>query len=441
MSASDDDEPISVEQTRLIIGNGQLGVMAQRLARHRRYTSLASLLEHLPGLGVALRTLTDGMRIVLSALHEEAERGRGDRQSATAREALRTIRMLAGEALVERVRLPALTDIERAALGVAGSAFVDAGDLVRAALTFQNAGDWAAAADAWGRLGDLDAMESCLSRDDEQRRFRRSAAGTIRDIEGLMLAGERREALRLADSIPNGTDDAAAARRIAEDVVARLVRGRALTLRILQGSSGPPAHRALAAPGGPSALRLRLAGTPAHLGRDATGEIVLRDPGVSRLHARIEESTAEGRLFLVDAGSRLGVFVAGARIEQPFALSGDCEIALGPSCPLSVHVSGRGRAEIRGVSGLDRGLVAAVGSGRLELEAFVPEAAGAWLEFSEQGVHLCHAAGTTVRLDGHRAAPRADLLRGDVLEIGRDLLPRAREPDHAPPRAARLEVE
>jgi hypothetical protein len=340
--------------------------------------------------------------------------------------------MLAGEALVERVRLPALTDVERTALGVAGSAFVDAGDLVRGALTFQSAGDWASAADAWGRLGDLDAMESCLERDDEQRRVRRSAAGTIREIASLMMAGERREALRLADSIPNGTDDAAAARRIADDISARLVRGRGLTLRLLPGAGASPGGEP-AGSGGHAhpdgnghgyghmqpPTQLRLAGVPARLGRDASGEIVLRDPGVSRQHARIE-ATGGGGLELVDAGSRLGVFVAGARIERPFPLTGDSTIALGPGCPLLVHVPAPGRVELRGVAGLDRGLVAVVASGRLGLEGFLPGAAGAWLEFSEHGVHLGHAPGITVRLDGHPAAHRVDLLRGDLLELERE---------------------
>jgi hypothetical protein len=458
MSAPDDDEPITAEETRLIVGNGQLGVMAQRLARHRHYTSLGSLLERLPGLTVALRALTDAMRLLLAALRDEPERRRGERLSVSAREALRTIRMLAGEALVERVRLPALTDVERTALGVAGGAFVDAGDLVRGALTFQSAGDWASAADAWGRLGDLDAMESCLARDDEQRRQRRSAAGTIREIASLMMAGERREALRLADSIPNGTDDAAAARRVADDISARLVRGRGLTLRHLLGAGaspwgeppGPGGQAQAQAHGhghGQTPTRLRLAGVPARLGRDASGEIVLRDPGVSRQHARIEATG--GGLELMDAGSRLCVFVAGARIERPFPLTGDCAIALGPSCPLLLHVSAPGRVELRGVAGLDRGLVAVVASGRLGLEGLLPGAAGAWLEFSEHGVHLGHAPGITVRLDGHPAAHRVDLLRGDLLElereeIGLELDQTSRDAFAATPALARtihLEVE
>ena len=58
-----------------------------------------------------------------------------------------------------------------------------------------------------------------------------------------------------------------------------------------------------------------------------------------------------------------------------------------------------------------------VASGRLGLEGFLPGAAGAWLEFSEHGVHLGHAPGITVRLDGHPAAHRVDLLRGDLLEL------------------------
>jgi hypothetical protein len=404
MSAPDDDEPISVEETRLIIGNGQLGVMAQRLARHRRFASLASLLEHLTGLPIPLRAATDAMRIALRALRDVPERRR-ERPSSAASEALRTIRLLAGEALTERVSLPALTEVERTALDVAGTAFFEAGDLVRAARTFQGAADWAAAADAWGRLGDLDAMESCLARDEEERRRLRSAAGTIRDIEALMLAGARREALGLAETVPAGTDDAAAARRIAQDVAARLIRGRGLTLRARSGHLQEP-------------TRIRLSGTPARLGRDGAGEIVLRDPGVSRQHARLD-AVEGGGLELVDAGARLGVFVAGARLERSFTLTGDCEIALGPTCALGVRLIGAGCVELRGLSGLDRGLRAVVGSGPIALGAFLPGAEGISVELAATGAHLRHGAGSTVRLDGHRAAREVDLLHGDVLDIER----------------------
>ncbi len=147
----------------------------------------------------------------------------------------------------------------------------------------------------------------------------------------------------------------------------------------------------------------------------------------------------------------MGVFVAGARLERPFPLTGDCTVALGPTCPLSLHVPAPGRVELRGVAGLDRGLVAGVASGRLALDGFLPGAAGAWLEFSEHGVHLGHAPGITVRLDGHPAAHRVDLLRGDLLELereredfGLERNPTSRDAGGANPAPARtvlLEVE
>src|ERR1700690_318174 len=102
MSARDDDEPISVEETRLIIGNGQLGVMAQRLARHRRFGSLASLLEHLTGLPLPPGAPADATRTALRPLRDVPDRRR-ERPSSAASEALRSIRLLAGEALTERV--------------------------------------------------------------------------------------------------------------------------------------------------------------------------------------------------------------------------------------------------------------------------------------------------------------------------------------------------
>ena len=93
------------------------------------------------------------------------------------------------EALLRRVPRPALTEPDRLALRAAGTILADGGDLHRAATTFEHAGDWSSAAEVWGRLGELDAMESCLSRDEDKRRSDRAAIGAVRDIEALLAAG------------------------------------------------------------------------------------------------------------------------------------------------------------------------------------------------------------------------------------------------------------
>lgn len=400
MAAPEDDEPISAEEIRVVISHGELRVRAERLARLRHWTSLVSLLEQLKTMPIALGPLADAMRATLQAMQPPPSGSRRDRAWPGRVETLRTVRMLVGESIAERVRRPAMTETERAALRVAATAFGEAGDWVRGALASQDALDWATAADAWGRIGDLDAMESCLAQDEELRRSRRAAVGALREIEALMLAGERFAALRLAAAIPSGIDDAAAVRKIVADLTARLIRGRAVTLRTRDRHA------------------VRFAGAPAMIGRDAEADVVLRDPGVSRQHVRIE--SVGDNLCVVDADSRGGTFIAGARIDRPFPLRGDLEIVLGPSCPIELHVPAPGRVYLRGLAGLDRGLRAAVGIGAIPLADFWPEATGAWIEFGEMGARLHHVAETPIRIDGHRASLRVDLLHGETIEIGSD---------------------
>ena len=70
------------------------------------------------------------------------------------------------------------------------------------------------------------------------------------------------------------------------------------------------------------------------LGRDPSSTVVLRDPSVSRRHARIAPGDGGGPL-VEDAGSRHGTFVDGVRVTGPVRLRhgarlmlGDCELVV-----------------------------------------------------------------------------------------------------------------
>ena len=401
MAAPDDDEPISVDEARLTLGHGQLASMADRLARHRRWISLTSLFEHLAPLDVPLPILTETVQAVARVLREQPKR-RGDRQSSGTGETFRTLRILAGEALLRRIPRPAMTAPERVSLAVVGGVFADAGDLYRAANAYQDADHWAEAADAWGRLGDLDAMEACLARDENERHAKRTTRGTMRDIEALMLDGQRRAALRLLESLGDGSPDATDARSLRLDLSSRLVRGRGVGLRL------------------PDDRRVRVASLPAVLGRDTQSDLFLRDPGVSRQHARFER--VGDQIAIVDVGSRAGTFVGGARLAGTFVLKGDSEIRLGPTCALEARlpeIDGVSpRLLLRGLTGFDRTFVAAIGLGPVPLGEFLPEAAGVSLQWTKDGVQLHHAPGVVVRVAGQHASMNVDLLHGDVVDIG-----------------------
>jgi len=161
----------------------------------------------------------------------------------------------------------------------------------------------------------------------------------------------------------------------------------------------------------------RVADAPAVLGRDPLAEIPLRDPGVSRRHAELTLA-ADGVFLLTDTGSRLGTFLAGARLGGPYRVTGEADIRLGPSCQLALRPAGPGGLLIRGTEGLDTGLLALVGSGRVPLGDVWPQAQGAWIEFDGRGVSLVHPPELPVRLSGRLAATRIQLLHGDHLELG-----------------------
>ncbi|HEX2657950.1 MAG TPA: FHA domain-containing protein, partial [Polyangia bacterium] len=316
------------------------------------------------------------------------------------REDRRVVQIIAGEALLARAPRPPLTEEDRQAFDAAASILAGAGDLHRAATAFELADNLVAAAEAWGRLGDLDAMERCHALDEERRARARAEAGAWRDVDALLAAGERTAALRIARSVGDGTSGAARARATVTDLTHRLVQGRAITLRNARGLT----VRAAAAP----------ASAPAVLGRDLRAELPLRDPGVSRRHARLS-LTPEGAV-LADLGSRLGTFVGTARLDRAWPLRAETEVALGPSCRLRLQ-PGPDFVLLRGDGGLDGGLLAVVGADALPLGPLLPEADGLWLEFDGDGVHLVKRAPVTVRLGGQLASARIDLLHGDRIEL------------------------
>jgi len=396
--SSGDDRAFSVEEIRAAASNGHLPAVAERLARGRDCTRLISLFEQTEDVAIPQALMTETVQRTSAALGRP---GPGGVETAGADvEDRRAVRILAGEALLARATQPALTEADRSALSAAATILADAGDLLRAARAFESAENLAAAADLWGRLGDLDAMEACLGRDEERRRVLRAGASALRDVEERLATGERVEALRILQQVPEGVAEARMLREIALEVGGRLVRTRAVSVRVAQGRS------------------IRFASAPAALGRDPLAEIPLRDPGVSRRHALLAFGDGGATASLADTGSRLGTFVAGARLSDATVLHGDSEVTLGSSCRLAIEHRAVGRLIVRGLSGLDAGLIALVGPGRLPLGEVIPGADGTWIEIDPSGVHLGHEPQVPVSLGGQRAGARIDLLHGDRLHLG-----------------------
>jgi len=395
MTSSDDDSAFPVEELRAAAAHGHLPALAERLARLRDFVRMLSMFERAHEVAIPLGVLTETVQRAAEALRRPAPGRREPRQEE---EDKRAVRITAGEALLARAVRPPLTEADRAALAAAAGILADAGDFHRAATTFELADDLAAAAEVWGRLGDLEAMESSLARDEERHRRARASVGALRDAQALLAAGERVAALEIARHIPEGSGEAREARQIVLDLEGRLVRGRSVTLRL----------------GGRT---VRVAAAPAVLGRDPGAELPLRDPGVSRRHATLALGT-DGAYTLADDGSRLGTFLAGARLAGACQITGETDVQLGPTCRLTLQPASPAQLVIRGTGGLDAGRLGLVGAGRVPLEGVLPAAAGVWLDLDGRAVALVRPSGLTVRIGGKLAAARIELLHGDRLDLG-----------------------
>jgi hypothetical protein len=297
-----------------------------------------------------------------------------------------------------RDRLPPtpLTAIEREALLTVGGLLTDVGDYSQAATLFESSGYDGRAAEAWGAAGDIARMEACLAREEGRSRQRREIRDFLLRFEALLAGGQRLAALDLAASVPPDAPEARDLRAAATDVERRLCQGRTLTLR------------------GPDGTVTRFSSLPARLGRDGFCQIILRDPEVSRQHARV---LTDGTGFSVeDAGSRAGTCLCGARISSRVPLPAQGQLALGEHCRLDFIIRGPDLLEITGAPGLDRGLHAFLSTGAIPLHAVFPAFNGLQVIPEER----CARATCTqsVRLDGQLVGQSFELLHGDVMEMG-----------------------
>jgi hypothetical protein len=405
----DDESPLSLEGIRAASAAGRLPDLARRLVAERRWSSIDVLLTTATATGLSL----EESAVALVALCEAL----GTLPPPDQKEAfgeLHTAELRAARALVRRADRDPLTATDRAGLGAAAALFLAAGDPARAAALYEKADDDERAAEIWGSLGELEKMEACLGRQERQQSQRRQLREARRQFEALFAAGERAAAidlcLHLGDRIPDAPD-ARALSQLARRASERLCRGRAVTLRLGAGQL------------------LRVAGLPAVLGRDPEAELPVRDPTVSRRHARLVEGGPLG-IVIEDAGSRSGTQLAGFPIAGAIPLGAAGELSLGTTCKLrfEVHPAGSARVVLRGEQGLDRGLWAVAGAGSVALGDLIDLGLASTpallaIDFVTGTARLRRGPGLSVRVDGHLVGPTCDLLHGDVIEASLGPLP------------------
>ncbi len=270
-----------------MLGGRDFVMLVGRLARERSWELLTNLFGALRTDEVALADLDTAARLLGDELAGPAA---PKNPNATVVDELRALRMAAGEAVLSRCGHPPVSELERRAMARAAALLTDGGDHRRAAVVYEELGDEGRAAERWGALGDLDRMEAALEREERLAVARRTGIEAMRRFESLMAAGERRQAVAAA-AASSGIDEAATLRQLATRIESRLLRGRAVTLRL---GSGP---------------WVRIAALPAQLGRDPAAELPLRDPAVSRRHALLHAAGED--VEVEEAGSRSGVRVGG----------------------------------------------------------------------------------------------------------------------------------
>jgi hypothetical protein len=396
---SDEGPPLSLEQARNAASAGRLPDLTAQLVADRRWSSLEVVLTLAATPSVAIDDVAAALRSLLEALTLLPE---SDRKEAEVE--LRQAYLHAATSLARRSQNQPLTARDRTGLTIAAGLFAALGELRRAAGLYETAGDDVRAADAWGALGELERMEAALARDEAGREARLRSVQLRRRFEVLEAAGERRQAVELAAELPSTDLDSQDLVRRARTLQSRLRRGRAVSLRLGDGRV------------------LRVAGLPAALGRDPAVELPLREPTVSRRHARLVqgEGTDAGLVLLEDCGSRSGTRLGGLRLAGPVPLRGQGELSLGASCRLRFSQHGDS-VLLEGTGGLDRDHLSLAGPGEVDLTPALGAGCGLRVSFEAGTARLLASPGEALRSQGQLVGPVCDLLAEERLETARGL--------------------
>jgi hypothetical protein len=364
-----------------------LPALVRMLALDGEWASLDAVMLEARVAGLSLPQIHDLVRAMCTTLStlSVAER-------VAMAEEIQSAKRQAATLLCDRISRAELTAIEQEALLTAGELLLDLEDYGAAGAAFERAGDDRRAANAYGAAGDIDRMEACLAREDGQRSRRRELRDLVSRFEALLAGGQRLAALDLAAAadLPEAADLHSAA----VEVDQRLCRGRSVALR------------------GPDGAVTRFASLPALLGRDGFCQIVLRDAGVSRQHARVLAGTTG--FSVEDAGSRAGTWLCRAKLSAPVPLPAQGQLALGAHCRIDFVCHGPALLELVGAVGLDRGLHAFLGVGPLPLAAAFPALAALHVLPEERTARV--ACTQPVRLAGQLVGRSFELLHGDVIE-------------------------
>jgi tetratricopeptide (TPR) repeat protein len=284
------------------------------------------------------------------------------------------------------------TDLDRRLLEEAVRMATLGGDFGVVGEALKSLGRPEEAAQAFAQAGQLEQMESLYKQLEGSRTNQNSLRDAFDMYELCMKSGDRREALQ---SIRKCSDLAPGERQYADlraNLEEKWLAKGILPLRI-------------------EGKRVVIVSSfPADIGREFGCKILLRDPSVSRTHAKFLYQN--DTWLLQDNNSRNGTYLSGVRLASPLPLREKGSFRLGEQASFEFEVRGT-TLRIICQNGLDRDTIFYLAAGELTIEK-VP---GVRFLFIDGQGHV-KPEGTRVMLNGHPCAAEILPIQGDELAIG-----------------------
>ena len=299
-----------------------------------------------------------------------------------------------------------VSEADRAVVREAAQLFAESNDHSGAGECHELLGDELQAAEAYQRAGDLERLESVLSREEVRRRHKHRVTDAYEEYRLQLAAGERDlAALALRVCVEGSAEpERSGYRRELEALEARLLTDGTVRLAVV-GAAGDGGRDTLYA-----------GAFPLSLGREAICHVVLRDAGISRRHCEVVLSG--GKFALRDLHSKNGVILGGVPVAPggTLPLDGEGELGVGEHCGMRFHVApvaGGALLTLEVVRGLDRGLRILASQQPFTLGT---GAHALTLAFRDGRPRL--QAKEALSLNQSRAGTNVQLCRGDKIELG-----------------------
>ncbi len=286
-----------------------------------------------------------------------------------------------------------VSESDRQVVRDAAALFAEAADHAGAGECHELIGDELAAAESYQRAGDLEKLESVLSREEVRRRRSVRVSEAYEEYKLRLASGERDLAVTALKLCVDESQEAERAgyRRTLEELEARLITDGAVALKA-------------------EGRETRYVGVfPLVLGRESVCQVALRDVGISRAHAEVRHQG--GNFVLRDLESRNGTTLNGVAMAPGTSLPlANGELGLGQHCVMRFAAAG----EVLSLDvqrGLDRGLRVVAGEQPLDV------AGAAELSFTDGRPRLRARSGA-IDLNGVHAGGAVQLIHGDRVEVG-----------------------